>query len=167
MPHGGHSGIDGTLRVQRVEDGLNEQGVYPTLNQRVHLLDVGLKQLAVGQVTTGGVADIGRHRAGLVGRSYRACHKSRLVGSRELVGCLSGQLGTGQRHLTGMTGHTVVGLADALGTKRVGLDDVGTSPEVAAMDVENHVRTRQTEHVIVAAHLSTEQVELAPEVLFL
>ena len=35
------------------------------------------------------------------------------------------------------------------------------------MDVENHVRTRQTEHVVVAAHLSTEQVELAPEVLFL
>ena len=167
MLHGSHGGINGTLRIQRVEDGLNEQGVYPTLNQRIHLLDVGLEQLAVGQITTGRIADVGRHGARLVRRSYRASHESWFIGSRELVGSLSGQLGTGQSHLSGMTRHTIVGLADALGTKRVGFDDVGTSLEVAAVDVENHVRTRQAEHVIVAAHLSAEQVEPAAEVLFL
>ena len=65
-----------------------------------------------------------------------------------------------------MTGHAVVGLADALGAERIGLDDVSPGPQVAAVDVEYHVRACQAEHVVIAAHLTAKQMEPPPEVLF-
>ena len=35
----------------------------------------------------------------------------------------------------------------------VGLDDIGTSLQIAAMDIDDDVRTGQVQHVIVALHL--------------
>ena len=59
MFHGLHSGVDGHLGIERVEDGLNQQQVYPTLYQAFHLLYVGDKQLVVGQFTIGRIVHVG------------------------------------------------------------------------------------------------------------
>ena len=77
--HGYQRGIDGHLCIQTVEDGLYQQCIYTTLQQAVSLFKISVKQLVIGQFTQGGVADIGRHRARLVGRTDRASHKAGLV----------------------------------------------------------------------------------------
>ena len=66
----------------------------------------------------------------------------------------------------------VVGLRYALGAECVGLNDIGTCAQVAAVDVEDNNRARQTQHVVVALHLHLLQATksfaqvVAPEVGF-
>ena len=86
-----HGGTDGRLGVERVEDGLYEQHVYPTLGQRLHLLGVGRQQLVVGHLAPRRVADVGRHGARLVGRAHGASHKARPARRGKLVSALPGQ----------------------------------------------------------------------------
>ena len=110
MLHSRHSGVDGTLRVQRVKDSLDEQGIYPTLDEGVHLLYVGTEELVVGQVAKCRIADVGRHRASLVRRSYGAGYKAWLLLSGKLVGGLPRQPRPLQGHLPGEALYMVVGL---------------------------------------------------------
>ena len=87
------AGINGGLGIQRVEDGLDDEGVYPTPDERLSLFGVGIEEFIIGQVAGCRIANIGRHGAGLVGRPYAACHEAGLLFSGELISRLTGESG--------------------------------------------------------------------------
>ena len=147
-------GIEGGFGIERVEDGLDEQRIDPTLQQGCHLLAVGIGQVVEGQGTVSGIAHIGAHGASLVGRTYGAGHEAGLLGRREGIGCLTGQTGGGQVDIAHAMLHMVVGLADARGVERIGFDDVGTGSQILAVDVRHDVGTGEAQQVVVALQLS-------------
>ena len=90
LRHGLHRRIDGHLCIQRIENRFYQQGIHPTLYQRVSLFVVGLIQLVVAHVAQSGIAHVRRHRTGLIRRPYRTCHKTRFVCCSEFVGTPTG-----------------------------------------------------------------------------
>ena len=73
-------GIHCHLGVEGVEDGFDEQHVNPSIHQCLYLLGIGGEELVVGKFAQCRIADIGTHRAGLVGGTNRSCHKTRASG---------------------------------------------------------------------------------------
>ena len=134
---------DGHLGVERVEDGLDEQRVDAPLHESVYLLVVCCEELVVGELAPCRVAHVGRHRAGLVCRSYRPCHISWLLQRAVGVGRLSCQPCCLQVHLAAAVLGVVVALRDALCIEGVGGDDVGASTEVALVYIAYYIGTCQ------------------------
>src|SRR5438874_1551840 len=73
-------GDDRGLRVQGVEDGLDQEKVDPTVAQRLHLVRVGLRHLVEGRRAVGGVVHPRRQRERDVERPDRACDEARAAG---------------------------------------------------------------------------------------
>ena len=145
-------GKDGSLGIEGVKNSLYEQAVYALLQKGHHLLGVGIRQLVVGYVTTGGIIDIGRHGGRLVCRSHGSHHKSRLLGVTPcvLVGKgasqpYGGTVNVGHQMLTAIISHGY-----ALRGEGVGCDDVGPCLQVATVDVAYYIGTSKTEQVVVA-----------------
>ena len=59
----------------------------------------------------------------------------------------------------------IVTLRDSLCIKRIGSDNIGSSLEIAAMNISHHVGTRKAQHIIIAFQLSWDILKtLSPEV---
>ena len=84
-------GMNSSLGIKRVENGLNEQHISSAFYQSFNLLGIGFQQLVIGKFTTSRVADIGRHGARPVGRSDTASHKTRMLRCRIAVSHHSGK----------------------------------------------------------------------------
>ena len=63
---------------------------------------------------------------------------------------LAGNAGTGQSHLAGLLLQSVFLLTDAVSRKSVRRNDVRTSLDILLVNVADHLRSRQTQHVVVA-----------------
>ena len=150
LTHHLHGCIDGTFRIQRVEDGLYEQGIHPTLHQTVHLFLVGKEQFVVGHLTHSGIAHVRRHGERLVGGTDTARHKPRFLRRAVSVGHPAGDSGTFQGHFPRTILKMIVGLRDALAAEGVGGDDVGACLEITAVDILYHLRTAQVQLVGIA-----------------
>ena len=115
---------DRGLRIERVEDRLDQQEVDAAFGQGLHLLGVG------------GVDLIERHRPvrGIFhprGQRQRDVQRADRTGDKPAarrVRCLPRELRTPQVHAPHQWLQPVVGLADARGGERVGGGDVRTSP---------------------------------------
>ena len=163
--HHAVGGIDGSLGVQRVEDGLHQQRVDSALDQRLNLFPVGLTQFIVGQVAGCGVCHVAAHRTGLVRGTHRTAHKPWPLGGGELVGHPAGHPCALVGHLPTVVLQVIVGLTDALAAEGIGRDKVGTSLQIAAVNVHNDSRARQVEHVVITRHHAWHVAEtFAPEV---
>ena len=57
----------------------------------------------------------------------------------------------------------IVGLGDTLGTKGVGLNDIGTSLQIATVDIFHHILAGQAEHIIITLHLDQMRWQLATQ----
>jgi hypothetical protein len=129
-------GDEGGLRVERVEDGLDQQRVRAAVEQAAHLLGVGLLDFVEGD------------RCERPGRSTSGERDSeRFIGPMEPATKrgLSGFFGPGvgrflrdarrsDVHLVDDVLQAVVGLGDARRGERVGLDDVRAGREVGVVD---------------------------------
>ena len=127
---------DRGLRVEGVEDRLDEEQVGAAVEQAAAGLLVRRHQLVVGHVAGGRVVDVGRDRGGAGGRPEGAGDVARLVG-RPLghrVAHAAGEPGGLEVELVGQLLHAVVGQGDRVGVERVGLEDVGAGLEVLAVD---------------------------------
>ena len=155
-------GDDRGLRVQRVEDGLDQEEVRATFAQRVHLLGVGLRHLVERRGAVGGIVHPRREGERHVERPDRAGHQP-----AELVGHLPRELRPLERHLGGDVLERVVGLADPRRREGVGGRDVGAGLEVRAVDVPHDVRLRQVEQVGVAGDVARVVAEALAAVLVL
>ena len=84
---------DRRLRVERVEDRLDEEDVGATLDQAGGGFAVREFEFGPGDASGGRIADVGAHRGGPVGRAERAGDEARAVGLGQLgrIGRIAGQ----------------------------------------------------------------------------
>ena len=141
-------GHDRCLRVQRVEDCLDEEEVDAAIDEGADLLRVGLTHLVEGDAPEGRVIDLRGERECLVQRPDRAGDEPRPAVS--LVGGLSREPGALDVHVVDRILEPVVGLADRRRRERVGRRDVGAGCEVLPVHVEDDVRSGQVQDVRIA-----------------
>jgi len=164
--HGFFGGVNGGFGVEGVEDGLYEEGIHAAFDEGGHLFEVGGGEVVEGDAAEGRVTDVRAHGEGLVGGADGADDEAG-SGMTLVKGTLGRTLGNGVQGLAGEAGGSkvdvadevlavVVGEGDALGVEGVGLDDVCSGGEVAAVDVQNDVWAGEAEEVIVACLLAGE-----------
>ena len=160
--HGGAGRIDGDAGIERVENGLYQDGVHTSLEQRVHLLVVGSAQHRCVQ----GGSRPRRHGADLTRRSHRtddiAGHGVGGVGVCQLPCYLTGS----QVNLTAICLHAEVGKGDTLRIEGIGLYELGARLKIFTVDVGHHIGTGEAQQVVAAGQRHRMRLEtLATEVV--
>ena len=145
LGHGLARGGNGGLRVERVEDRLDQEQVDAAVAQREHLLRVRGDHVLEADRAVGRVLDL---------RRERERHVQRPDGARDeavvLVGDLAGEPRPFEVHVAHRRLERVVGLADARRREGVRGRDVRAGLEVGAMDALDDLRARQVEQVGIA-----------------
>ena len=157
------------LRIQRVEDRLDQDEVGPAVDESERLVDVRIPHRIERRRAIGGIVHVGRERETAIGRSHRPSDEARLLRrpSGPFVGGLPCQARAFDVHLVRQRLEAVVGLRDGGRAERVGLDDVRPGRQVLIVDFFDDRRLRQDEHVAVALELASVRREpLAAEPLF-
>src|SRR6185437_11503946 len=153
--HRVHSGRDGDLGLQNVLRGLDQQNIDARLNQRAHLLDESRQHRVKTDVAERW--QLGRGANG-------SCDKARPVWCGELCGSFARQL---HRCLIDL-GHAVfeAELAEHNpgGAKGVGIDDVRAHTQILGVNVADHLRTAEVQH-LTAVFFAPEIVERRVHVL--
>ncbi len=144
-------GHGGGLGVERVEDRLDQDEIDPALDQRIALFAVHVAHRVEIDLAIARIVDIGRERERLVGRTDRAGDKARLaVAGLGRIGFLARDAGGFDVDLAHQMLGAIIGLADAVGAERVGLDDVRPGVEIGAVDAGDDRRAGQRENVVIA-----------------
>ena len=145
-------GDDRRLRVQRVEDRLDEQKVDAALCERGDLLRVGLAHLIERDRPEGRVFDLRRDRQRDVERADRAGDEARPIGRARgpLVRGLAREARALAAHLGCEPFEGVVGLADRRRGEGVRRRDVGAGGEVLVVDLGDDLRTGDVQQVGIA-----------------
>ena len=161
------------LRVERVEDGFDQQQVHTPVEQGLDLLAVRLAKMIEAHGTEAGIVHLRREACGDGHRPDSAGHEAGLAGFiRDLVRCLPRELRRGEVHLHGNFTKELVGddlfeeglvfaargvsvekevmLADGRGRERVRLDEVRASQQVMPVDVGDDLWTCELEQLVVA-----------------
>ena len=142
--------IDGSLGIERIEDGLDEQCIHTAFNECFYLFVVGFHQFVVGDASLSGVIHIGADGACLVGRANGTYHKAGLGGSTHGIGLTTCNGYSSKVDLAAQMLATIIGHRDALRIEGAGLDDVDAHTEVAAMNIGYHLGLAEAEQVVVA-----------------
>ena len=146
---------DRRLRVEGVEDGLDQQDVDAPFDQGARLLAVGGVEPVKGQISRRGVVDIGRNRERLGRGPERARHEARLpwcsFRPARRTGC--GDLCRAEVQLVDERLHPVIGLGDRVGAEGVGLGDVRARFEERVVDFRHQRGLAEYERFVVALQL--------------
>jgi hypothetical protein len=143
-------GGDRRLRVQRVEDRLEQQEVDPALVEGADLLRVRVAHLLERVRAEARIVDARAERERDVQRADRAGDEL----AAGLVGRGPRELGARDVHLVHRVLEPVVGLPDRRRRERVRRRDVRAGPEVAAVDRRDEIGVSEVEQVGVAAHVA-------------
>ena len=160
---------DRRLRVERVEDRLDQQEVDAAVAQCADLLLVRGLHLVERHRTVGGVLDLGREGERDVQRADRAGDEARLVGRsrRPGVGGRAREPCAGEAHLRRGAPERVVGLPDRGRGEGVRRRDVRAGLEVRVVDLGDDLRRGQVEDVRVALDVMGVRGEPLAAVLLL
>ena len=147
------------LRVQRVEDRLDQQQVDAAVGEPANLLGVGLDDLVEGVRPVAGIVHARAQRERDVQRAHRAGNEPIGPGGSPRDAC-AGDVQVVDRIL-----EPVVGLADRRRRERVGRGDVGAGGEVRVVHRTNDLRLRQVQQVGIVEQVARMIREaLAPEI---
>ena len=150
-------GVERSLGVQRVEDGLDQQQVGAAVEQAIDLFAIGLAQIVKGDGAIAGIGYIRRDRRGAVGRTQRAGDKARLaVFGAYPLGSGAREFGAIAIELIGEVRHVVVGLRDRGRGEGVGRDDVGAGAQIIGVDIFDRLRLGQDQQIVVAADVAVK-----------
>ena len=150
-------GEDRRLRVERVEDRLDDEEVHATLDQPVGRLAVGGDELVEPDVPGTGVGDVRRDRRGPVRRSDRPADVARAAGLARLerIGGLPGEPGRGDVHLADDALEAVVGLGDRRSRVNVFVSTMSAPASRYASWIARTMSGRVSdEEVVVAAQVA-------------
>ena len=142
-PHPAHcflGGIDTGLGVQGVENGFQKNGIYSSLDERRHLLSIGIGQLIKRNSAHCGIVDIGTDGAGFACGPDRTKHETGFLGSGVPVCHLACQSHSRMIDVLHQMFATVVSKRYALCVEGTSGYEVGTCLQVLLMDVLNEVR---------------------------
>jgi hypothetical protein len=153
----GLHGIDGGLRVQSVEDRLDQEQIDAPFDQAVRLLQIRIDELHERDVPGAGIVDVRRDRSSPVGRAERPgdVPRSGRIGVGELIAHRPGQPRRFDVQLVRERLHAVVGQRDALRIERIGLDEVRAGFEVPAVDRGDRFGLGQRQKIVVALEVAT------------
>ncbi len=163
-----HDARERRLGVEGVEGGLDQQQVHAAVDQAQGLLVVGRFELGIAHGPSAGVVDVARERGRLVRRPERTGDPARPVRlrGRGRVDSLARGAGGGDVDVVDERLGAVVGLRDAVGVERVGLDDVRARGQVFAVGGLHEIRPAQVQELVVALDVLRPALEpLAPVVL--
>ena len=152
---------DGGLRIERVEDGFEQQQVTAAVDQAARLFAIGCAHLVEGRGAKRRVVDVRRDRQRPIGRPDRSRDQTRLLrrACAPLVGDTARDLGTLDIDLVCQVREAVVGLRDRSRGESVGFDDVGAS--FVVLGVNRGDRVGLCEHHEIAVAL--ERLAVIPE----
>ena len=152
---GGLDAEDRRLRIERVEDRLDDEQVRAARDEALGRLLVRLRELVERHVAGARILGLRGDRGGPVRRAEGAHDVARpaRIGGFGEIGGLSGETRGLVVHLAHDVDQPVVGLGDARGGERVGLDDVRAGIEIGAVDREHDVRPDEREQVAVTAQV--------------
>ena len=136
---------DRGLRVERVEDRLDQEEVDAALRERAHLLGVRLDDGVEADLPVGGVVDLRRERERDVQRPDRARDEAAV-----LVGHAPRDARALDVHLADGVLEPVVGLPDRGRRERVRRRHVGAGLEVGAMDRLDELGAGEVQQVGIA-----------------
>ena len=157
---------DRGLRIERVEDGLDEQDVDAAVAERADLVRVRVAHLVEGDRAVRRVVDARRERQRDVQRADRAGDEPRPVGRLRRPGVcgLPREPRTLEVHLAHDVGaERVVRLPDRRRRERVGRRDVGAGREVVVVDPRDDLGPRDVQQIGVAGDVVRVLAEpLAP-----
>ena len=144
------------LRVQRVEDRLDEEEIAAAVGEPARLLVVRVRERVERDVARARIVDVRRDRRGLRRRPERAGDEARTVRRRIHVA-------RGARDPRGLDVHLVrevlqviVGLRDRRRAERVRLDEIRARGQILLVDLANHVRLRQRQELVVALQMQLD-----------
>ncbi len=159
------SGDDRCLRVERVEDRLDQDRVDTASEQRLDLFLVRVSERTEGDGAVAGILDLRRQRQGHVRRADGTSNEARAtIDAVRLLGSFAGEASGDLVQFDDLVDGVVVTLRHAVGRERVGLDDVGTCQEVVEMDPAHRVGLRDREQLVVAAEVAAVVTEpVAPK----
>ncbi len=149
-------GDDRRLRVERVEDGLDQEDVHPAVAQRTHLLRVRVAHLVERDRAERRVVDTRRERERDVERPDGAGDEARLSGVRAVHSSAARRASRAPSTFISQTASSsaVVGLADRRRGERVRRRDVRAGLEVVVVDPRDDLRTREVEQVGIPGDVS-------------
>jgi hypothetical protein len=130
---------DGALCHQGVEDGLDEDEVDSPFDEEACLLEVaGMKVIEI-KTAVGRIIERGGEGEGMVGRPHDPGDECTLL---RLVSCNLAGASVDESHLLFQT---IFGKVDAVCTKGIGLDDIGSGLDIGAVDVSDDLTLGQVE----------------------
>ena len=141
---------DGSLGIQCVEDGLDEDGVGAAVHQAARRLGIVGHQLVEADVARRRVVHVGRDGRGLVGRAEHAGDEARLVRCGEFIASLARQFCPGFVEFVVERFHAVRFQRGRVRAEGVGLDDVRARRQIFAMDGLDDFRLGDHQQVVVA-----------------
>ena len=144
------AGADGSLGVECVENGFDEDAIDALLDEHLYLFKVSRLELVEGDGTCRGVIGILAHGEHLAGGADIAQHKDLPVG--HFGGCLSRQSYGGTIHGDYLSFEVIVVLRDALRGEGIGRNDIRTGCNVAPMYIEDCLGIGERKVVVVALH---------------
>ncbi len=149
-------GEDRGLRVEGVEDRLDQQQVGAAVDQPVRLLEIGVDELLIRDVARARIVDVGRDRSRPVSGAEGAGDEARLGGicRRHRVARGPGQPRGLVVELVRELLHAVVGERDLLRVEGIGLDEVGSGLEIRPVDGADRIRLGQAEQVVIALEIA-------------
>ncbi len=149
-------GEDRGLRIERVEDRLDDEEVHAALDQPVGRLAVGRHEIVEPDIPGTGVGDVRRDGRGPVRRADRPTDVARTAGLARLerIGGFPGESGRGHVDLADDGLEAVVGLGDRGRGEGVRLDDVRAGLEIGVVDRSDDVGPGQREEVVVPAQVA-------------
>ena len=150
--------LESGFHVQRIEGRLEKDEIDTAVDQGLHLFLICFIYIFIGNGTVSRVAYIGAHGGSLVGRTDRAGNKNSPVGMfrHELIGHFASQLTGGQVYFAHIFLHGVIFHRDRVGIECVGGKNIGPSIQVLPVNGFDHVRTGDTQQVVVPFQLSGE-----------
>ena len=145
-------GKDRRLRIQGIEDGLDQDDVNSAVDQCLGGLVVGGIEGIEIDVAKARIVDIGGQGCRSIGRAKHAGHEARLIGSlrRRSVGLLARQPRALPVQLTDQRFHRVVGHRHRIRIEGVGLDDVSAGGKIRRVDLADQRRLGQRQQIVVA-----------------
>jgi hypothetical protein len=158
---------EGGLRVQRVEDRLDEQEVDVAVDEGLDLLAIGGAELVEGDAAGGRIVDVGGDRERLRRRAEGAGDEARLrrILRGPGVGGFPRDPGRGEVQLADGRLEAVIGLGDGVRAEGVRLGDVRAGLEIEVVDLADHVGAVQAEELVVALQVAGVVLEeLTPEI---
>ena len=155
---------DCRLRIQRVEDGFDQQHVAAAVDQPTDLVLVGVPELVERRRAERRIVDVGRDRERAVGWPDGSGDETRLAGRAcgPGRGRVTGEAGALDVQLVRERLETIVRLRDGGAVERIGLDDVGAGREVLVVYLADHVRAGEHEQIVVAPQIASVGREPRP-----